>query len=122
MKKKLNNRGSILIYSLLIMTIILSVGLSLNTLFLRNLRTIGAARDSVIALYSADSGMETCLYETRSGMTVDRQVLRDVMFEVTDLSTGMLVTGDCTMLGTGSLEFRVTGTYRNSSRALQISQ
>lgn len=59
--------GSILIYSLLIMSVILAISLSLNAAFLRNLGNIREAQDSVRALYAADGGVEFCLYEARTG-------------------------------------------------------
>jgi hypothetical protein len=104
------------------MSVILSVGFSLNTLFLRNLRTVGQARDSMTALYAADSGTETCLYETRSGTPVDLRLENGAEITVTDIATGTVVTDDCSTLGTGSFQFRVTGHFRQSSRAGEISQ
>ena len=61
------NRGSILIYSLLTMSVILAISLSLNAAFLRNLGNIREAQDSVRALYASDGGVEYCLFEARTG-------------------------------------------------------
>lgn len=140
-----NKKGSIIVYSLLIMTVLLGIGFSMNTIFLRNLRNVSQARDSVIALYAADVGVEVCVYEARTGQRVDRttafetstidisanpdpqgqttNIARNVpAFTLTNLADDSVVSADCTALGSASFGFRSTGTYRDSSRALEISQ
>lgn len=114
-------RGSILVYSLLIMSAMLSVGLSMNTLFLRNLRNVGLARESIIALYAADSGTELCLYEWRTRKNDDAPLQTDASFVITNLDDDTLVTDDCTKLATASAGFRTLGKFRRASRALEIS-
>jgi hypothetical protein len=127
-----NNKGSIIIYSLLIMSVILAIGFSMNTMFIRNLRNVSAAHDSVIALYAADVGVELCIYEARTETGIDngdvvlgeRFTNTDFQptFAVTNLTNDQTVTEDCTVLGTASFRFRSTGTFRQSSRALEIGQ
>ena len=114
-------RGSILVYSLLIMSVMLAVGLSMNTLFLRNLRNVGTARESIIALYAADSGTELCLYEWRARKNDDAPLQPDASFTITNTDDGSLVTDDCSTMATLSAGFRTLGKFRRASRALEIS-
>jgi Tfp pilus assembly protein PilX len=115
-------RGSILIYTLLSMSVMLAIGLTLMSLFVSRLRAAASARDATVALYAADSAAERCLYEART-MTPDRLTMDNgATFTVTDVATNADVTGDCSRLGSASFQFRATGAYRGSSRALEISQ
>lgn len=114
--------GSVLIYSLLIMSSILAIGIGMNAVFLKNLQGVRAARDSTMALYAADAGTELCLYEARSGRDDDIMLVQGSGLVITNLADNSDITADCSALGSGSFDFRATGTFRGSSRALEIGQ
>ncbi len=127
-----NERGSILLYSMLTMASMLAIGLTLNGLFLSKLRLSTAARNATIALYAADSGVEMCLYEARTG-TDEGPLLTFVKgfmvlgngakFKIVDSAPpNKDITADCSVLASGSFGFRATGTYQGTTRALEISQ
>src|SRR3989344_219070 len=59
------NRGSIIIFTLLMLSAILAITLTLTRIFLPRIRTITEATNSIGALYAADSAMEWCLYNNR---------------------------------------------------------
>lgn len=61
MSKKSQQGVSVLI-AILIMTILLSIGLGVSTILLRQTRMIKGMGDSVVAFYAADTGMERVLY------------------------------------------------------------
>lgn len=130
-------RGSIIVYALLTMSIMLVIGLSLESLFLRKFHRTTSARDSVMALYAADTGVEMCLNEARTLsrnagahddlITTTTGTLPSGATFVIKGSGGSIprtttITGDCHGLGSHSLEFRVTGTYHGVQRTLEISQ
>jgi hypothetical protein len=143
-------QGSILIYSLLIMSVILAISLSLNAAFLRNLGNIREAQDSVRALYAADSGVEYCLYEARTGQEA-RGIFenseeqegtngeyffklpedfggRSAEFKITNLEASAADFGenesvnDCLRLQSdNAFDIRATGTFGAANRSLEIS-
>lgn len=116
-------RGSILLYAMLSMAVMLAIGLALSSLFIGKLRAAAAARNAMVALYAADSASEICLYEARTGKLDPALVMNNTAtFTITDVKNNLDVTADCSKLGTGSFDFRATGNFRGSSRALEISQ
>ncbi len=122
MNRDTTQRGSILIYTLLSMAVMLAIGITLNSLFISRLRAAGSARAALVALYAADSATESCLYQARlktpdSALTMDN----GSTYAVVDVLTNTDVTGDCSVLGR-TFQFRATGTFGGSSRALEISQ
>ena len=111
-----------LIYAMLTMLVMLSIGITLNALFINKLRFATATRNATVALYAADSGAELCLYEFRAGSD-DPDVIMDngATIVLVDVDSGATVT-DCSSELTGSPEqFRSTGQFRGSARALEIS-
>jgi Tfp pilus assembly protein PilX len=124
-----SQRGSIILYAMLTMSVMLAIGLTLSGLFISKLRGAAAARDSMVALYAADSAVEICLYEARTGTTDPEPRLvfpSGVLIQITDITpTQTDITSDCSVLSaapSASFGFRATGTYRGVSRTLEISQ
>ena len=117
-----NQKGSIIIYALLTMSVMLAAGLTLTELFVSKLRLAVQARNTMVALYAADSATELCLYEARQ--LVDEQPLtfgEGATYRIADMG-GVDVTADCTALGSASFGFRATGLFRGVSRTLEITQ
>lgn len=118
-----SQRGSIILYAMLIMSAMLAIGLTLNGLFIRKLRAAGVARDSVAALAAADSAAEMCLYEARHGIDLAAMTFEnEATFSVADLATGTDITADCSTVSSASFGFRATGTYHGVRRTLEVSQ
>ena len=115
-------KGSMLIYAMLTMSVMLSIGITLNALFVNKLRLAAAARNTTVALYAADSGAELCLLEARTNTDEPDLVMDNgATVVVTDVASDASVT-DCSTQLTGSPEqFRSVGTFRGSTRALEIS-
>ena len=122
MKSTTSQRGQILLYAMLTMSVMLAAGLSLNSLFISKLRSAAAARDATVALFAADSASEMCLYEARTGTNASPlTMINGATYVVVDVSKGTDITADCSTLGS-AYTFRATGAYRGTSRALEISQ
>ncbi len=118
-----NQRGSILIYTMLTMSVMLAIGLTLNSLFLGKLKGAAAARDSVVALYAADSAAEMCLYEARQKSQQPPIIFSNgATYTIVDSKTDVDITDDCSVLVGDSFQFRATGTYRGVRRSLEINQ
>ena len=60
------DRGSIIVFTVLMLTAILTITLTLTRIFIPRLRSITEATDSIGAVYAADSAMEWCLYNNRA--------------------------------------------------------
>jgi len=128
-RRTTTERGSILVYTMLTMASMLAIGLTLNALFISKFRLAAAARNATVALYAADSGVEMCLYEART-MTDDSPLVlgNGASLKILDAAPGNAdITDDCSSLaglGTASqpFGFQSTGTFRGTTRALEISQ
>ena len=119
-----SQQGSIVLYAMLTMASMLAIGLTLNTLFIGKLKNAAAARDSIAAVYVADSAAEKCLYEARLNDSQSPLTFANgATYTVTsNAPSNPDVTDDCASLGSSSFGFRATGTYRGVSRTLEISQ
>lgn len=120
-----NQRGSVILYAMLSMSVMLAIGLTLNALFISKLHTASQERNSISALYAADSATELCLYEARGAAVEPNPRLTlptGVTFHITNTANQADVTGDCSVLGTSSFGFRATGTYLGVRRTLEITQ
>jgi hypothetical protein len=63
MKKKSFQKGLTLVLALLLMTAIMAVSLALSTIIVREMRLSQNIKQSTIAYYGAESGLERALYE-----------------------------------------------------------
>lgn len=61
MKKK-NKTGFTLSYALLVISIVLSISMTISEIVLREIVISGFGRDSLVAFFAADSGVECALY------------------------------------------------------------
>jgi hypothetical protein len=119
-----SEKGSVIIYAMLTMTVMLAIGLTLTSLFISKLRAAAATRNAMVALYAADSATEMCLYEARSGVN-DQPLVFDTGATITIATTDIGspdISEDCSVIGSASFEFRATGNFRGSRRTLEISQ
>jgi Tfp pilus assembly protein PilX len=58
----MNNKGSALLYTVLLLSILLTVVLGLSTLISMQFVIMRNTGDSIVAFYAADAGMEKMLY------------------------------------------------------------
>ncbi len=110
-------RGSILIFSVLMLGVILTITLSLGNIFLPRLRTSTEAINSVASIYTADSALEWCLHQQRG-------VLPSIIAPTMSIgSTYVLYFGSgiasCASTET-PLNHRAVGTYRGVTRSLDL--
>ncbi len=124
MNTSTTTRGSILLYAMLVMAIMLIIGTTLTALFASELRVASLAQQSVLSLYVADSAAEKCLYEARTLSSVPAlSFASGATYEVINLGAGMSdLTVTCEPLGSSSFGFRATGTHQSIRRSLEISQ
>ena len=61
-KRRIRNTGFILLFSLLISSILLATGLGISRLMVRQINLASLSRESQIAFFAADSGLECALH------------------------------------------------------------
>lgn len=110
-------KGSILIFSVLMLGVILTITLALGNIFLPRFRTSGEAIDSVAAIYAADSALEWCLHEQRAKLpSVSAPTISIVATYVIYFGSGL---ASCAPAET-PLNHRAVGTYRGVARSLDM--
>ena len=106
--------GVAVLFSLITIGILLSIVLTLSAVFIPKIKLAAETKNSVSALYTAESGVEWCLYANRVG-----PVSLPVMANggtYTDSTGGPLDVSDC-----NASVIKVLGTYRGTTRAFEIS-
>src|SRR3989344_784001 len=111
-------KGSIIIFSVLMLGVILTITLALGNIFLPRLKTSSQAIDSIAAIYTADSALEWCLHEQRSR-------LPSVSAPTISISGATYViyfgSGLASCAPTEAhLNHRAVGTYRGVTRSLEM--
>jgi len=137
-KKTSNNQAGVaLLFTIILLSIMLSISLALAAIFLPKIRTSADAKNSAGAFFAADSAGELCLYEARhrtvisapplvldNGATFTIASPSSTGADVVILSTnpGNLVSGDCVGFGSGSFRFRARGELNGVNRAIEANQ
>lgn len=122
-----NQRGSILIFSMLILAAIMGISLALVAAFAPKVRLLSGAVSSTVAIFAADSASELCLYEARKQVIpsplASPLLTNTATYSIASLSASEIdVTADCRPMGDGGFTFRATGTYQGVNRSLEVSQ
>ncbi len=100
-----NESGVVLLFSIILISIMLGVGLTLSSIFIGKLKASIDAKSSIGAYYAADSGIEWKLYETRVA---------------TETFSTILNIGSEFEIEEGDGYIRSLGTYRGVSRAIEV--
>jgi Tfp pilus assembly protein PilX len=96
MKNPLKSKGSVLVFSLIVLSIVLSAALSVAVVNVSNRKSAGSTGQSVQSFQVADSGVEKALKEIYKG-------------SYTDLSTMRASITGSTVCSNGSFSFPVSG-------------
>jgi hypothetical protein len=118
--KNIKIKGSILVFALLAMFLILVVAIGLSSVSVSDLKTSSATDRSVRTFQIADSGAEFILEKIKSGEdTVDE--LDDVSGIVCDISDGVAVIRKSFLDGNCELSFKnQSGNFINSCSSTDI--
>ena len=109
--------GSIIIFAVLMLGVILTITLSLGNMFLPRLRTSTEAINSVSAIYAADSALEWCLHEQRARPpSVSSPTMSIGATYILYFGSGL---ASCTS-AEDPLNHRAVGTYRGVTRSLDM--
>lgn len=126
-----SERGSIIVFSVLILTVILTVSLGLIAIFIPKLKSVAESVNSTTAIFAADSATELCIFEARRRVNYneptstmnDATLDNGASFTIRDIAPpNAFIQSDCSALSSSSFSFRAIGSYRAISRALEITQ
>lgn len=106
-----SQRGSVIIFAILLMASMLAISLTLAAIFIPKIQTArNAGSNSVDAFYAADSAIEWCIYTNRGNPALDAPTM-------TNGASYSLDPSDCT---SHPMDNTAVGTYHGVSRALQV--
>lgn len=114
-------RGSILIFAVLMLSVILTITLTLVSIFVPKLRSISETASSVKAIYTADSALEWCLYNNRHpaapipSPTMSNGATYTILDSAGDSS-------DCNPQPPQPLDYRTVGSYGGVNRSFEVTE
>lgn len=112
-----HEKGSILVFTLLMLSAILAITLTLTRIFIPKIRSITEATDSMGAVFTADSAMEWCLYNNRGKSPIIPQPVMSngATYKIYNNNTPSACPSGET------LNYRTVGTYHGVSRSFEVS-
>jgi Tfp pilus assembly protein PilX len=129
LKIKISNirqRGSILIYTMLVLIAITTISLAILGLFIPKFKIASESISSVVAISVADSVMEWCLFSNRDDPVNLPTVPPQPIFSISTANlpiTYQIYRGGAVstcLSGETPLDYRTVGNYRGISRSLEI--
>ena len=123
-KRIKNQEGSILVYSILILSIITSISLAISAILLPKLRIASDAPNSTAAISAASSGLEWCLYISRGKPTPQPLPLPSfgngatvvIYYPLTSTTIATCASAETPM------SHRAVGSYLGVTRSLEIEE
>lgn len=111
-------KGSIIVFTVLILAVMLTITLALTRIFIPRIRSITEATDSVSAIFAADSAMEWCLYSNRGKAPPLSQptMSNGATYQIYNNN----IPSSCP---SGEvLNYRTVSTFRGVSRSVEVSE
>ena len=110
-----DNRGVVVILSVLLIGLILSIVLSLSLIFIPKIKSASDVKNSATSLYAAESAIEWCLYVNRIGV-VSLPVMSNGAVIINGITNLPFVATDCAIP-----PIKALGTYQGVTRSFEIS-
>ena len=129
-----SQQGVSLFLALVMMSILLSIALGLNTILISQLRILRGVERSLIAFYAADTGIERVLYMDKLCREPGCGGLSWVCKDTTNCDDGIKKSGPGGLtynLGTasytvefknGASEIKSTGLYKETKRTIKVTR
>ncbi len=117
--KDKTTRGSIILFTSIVLTLVLSISFAILAIFIPKIRTASNTLSSVVAAYAADSGLEWCLYSQRGNPSPPAKPTAIGNATVTITYNGAVATCATTEK---PLNHVSTGSYLNVARSFQITE
>ncbi len=112
-------KGSILMFTLFAMALVLSISLSILAIFLPKFKIASDSVSSVVAAYAADSSLEWCMYSQRGKLNPPPKPT-SIGPATVNIYFGAAV-ANCTP-AEKPLNHRAVGSYRGVARSFEITQ
>ena len=126
-----NQKGVSLLFTVLIMSVILAIGMGISGILVQQTRMVGEIGKSIVAFYAADSGVEQELYDLYQTQSPDfpqsiipETPCGDASFNVavkcgatSDCLAGFATSSDCDAL---NFCLKSIGSYQKTKRAIEI--
>mgnify|MGYP001583620788 CR=1 len=110
-----DNRGVVVILSVLLIGLILSIVLTLSLIFIPKIKSASDVKNSATSLYAAESAIEWCLYVNRIGV-VSLPVMSNGAVIINGITNLPFVAADC-----ATPPIKALGTYQGVTRSFEIS-
>jgi uncharacterized protein (UPF0333 family) len=107
------NRGVSLLFAVLILSVVLSIGLGLSVLLIQQIKTISETGHSVIAFFAADNGIEEVLTMATTTSIAETALPNGAKYEVIVTTPGP----DC---AAPNFCIKSIGSYGQTKRAIEI--
>jgi hypothetical protein len=120
MSIKNNQQGSILIFSLSIMSVVLAISLSILAIYIPKIKTIRETANSMGAIYSADSILEWCIYEARNVGNAAVPTMANGATYTLDANSPPFGGDPCPYAAI--INHRAVGTFSGVSRSLEVGE
>ena len=113
-----DQKGSMIIFALAILAIIVSIAVNIAPLFISRYRASLETASSTVAVYAADGGIEWCLYVNKGGPD---QPAKPTMSNgaTVEVYTSTNAIATCTP-AESPLNHRSVGTYQDVSRSFNV--
>lgn len=105
-----NQKGVIIIFTAITLVLLISIALGLGAIFIPKIKSVTEVKNSVGALFAAESGLEWCLYNNQV-----KPSPTPAPPAMSNGSTYILTPADCS--GTS---LKSVGTFRGVTRAFQV--
>ncbi len=120
-KLKLLEKGSILIYSVLVMAVVLTVSMTLMRTLILKFYVAREAINSTIAIYVADSAMEWCIFSNGDNPATSPTVPPQPTNSINGTSHQIYRNSTTSTCPSGeNVNYRTVGNYRGISRSLEV--
>ncbi len=116
---KKNQKGSILYFSVLLVGLLFSAGITTTTILVQKISMIEDLTYSTSAFYAADAGIEKVLYRWDDIDETSTAINYDHSFENLSEDQSYSIRRD---VSGGNLIITTTGEYKNVSRGIQVSR
>jgi hypothetical protein len=109
--KKIKEKGAILIFTVLLMSVILATAIASINILIPKLKLAKSSSNSVAAIFAAESFIEWCVYEIRNGAIGKPVMSNEATYEINPPIASCV--GQ-------TLDHVVSGEYIGTKRSLEI--
>lgn len=119
--KIIQKKGSVLYYSVVILSLLLAMVLGLSSIIAGQIKTVRTIEYSLQSFYAADAGIEEAFYEFYENGTPIENIDVSGYFDLNENGSKDSNEPTYETQGLSSTEIKSSGFYQNNRRAIQVS-